>query len=39
VTLWFSLLINSAPTDGWFAYVPLTNAEFSPGPGIDFYAT
>jgi cytochrome c oxidase subunit I+III len=39
VTLWFSLLIGSAPDGGWFAYVPLTNAEFSPGLGIDFYAT
>jgi cytochrome c oxidase subunit I+III len=39
LTLWFSLLINSAPDGGWFAYTPLTRAEFSPAPGIDFYAT
>ena len=39
VTLWFSLLINSAPDGGWFSYVPLTGPIFSPGYGIDFYAT
>ena len=39
VVLWFSLLINSAPDGGWFAYVPLTGPQFSPGLGIDFYVT
>lgn len=39
IVLWFSLLIGSAPDGGWFAYVPLTGPRFSPGPGIDFYAT
>jgi cytochrome c oxidase subunit I+III len=37
--LWFSLLIGSAPDGGWFAYVPLTGPQFSPGLGIDFYVT
>jgi cytochrome c oxidase subunit I+III len=39
LTLWFSLLINDAPDGGWFNYVPLTGERFSPGLGIDFYAT
>lgn len=39
LTLWFSLLINDAPDGGWFNYVPLTNERFSPGLGIDFWAT
>jgi cytochrome c oxidase subunit I+III len=39
LTLWFSLLINEAPDGGWFNYVPLTTERFSPGLGIDFYAT
>src|SRR2546421_343304 len=32
-----SLVIGKAPSAGWFDYVPLANAQFSPGPGIDFY--
>ncbi len=39
LVLWGSLLFNSAPDGGWFAYVPLTNNEFSPGAGTDFYLT
>jgi cytochrome c oxidase subunit I+III len=39
LTLWFSLLINDAPDGGWFNYVPLTDIRFSPGLGIDFWAT
>jgi cytochrome c oxidase subunit I+III len=39
VVLWFSLFVNSAPDGGWFAYVPLSGPEFSPGLGIDFYVT
>ena len=30
-------LIDSVPDGGWFAYVPLTNKEYSPGLGIDFW--
>src|SRR5436309_15399204 len=29
---------GGAPADGWFAYANLTSKEFSPGPGMDFYA-
>jgi cytochrome c oxidase subunit I+III len=39
VVLWFSLLFNSAPDGGWFSYVPLTGPRYSPGLGIDIYAT
>ncbi len=39
IVLYFSLLIGSAPDGGWFAYVPLTGPEYSPGMGIDFYTT
>ena len=35
--IYTSLLIGSAPDAGWFNYVPLANAQFSPGPNIDFY--
>lgn len=37
--LWGSLLLNTAPDGGWFAYVPLTGARYSPELGVDFYAT
>ncbi|MFW6079529.1 MAG: cbb3-type cytochrome c oxidase subunit I, partial [Gemmatimonadota bacterium] len=33
-----SLLLGVAPDGGWFGYVPLTTADYSPGPGADFYA-
>ncbi|HSM54538.1 MAG TPA: cytochrome c oxidase subunit I [Candidatus Sulfomarinibacteraceae bacterium] len=39
VLLWMSLFFGSAPDGGWFAYVPLTGPEYSPGAGIDFYVT
>lgn len=29
--------INAVPDGGWFAYVPLTSKEYSPGLGIDFW--
>jgi cytochrome c oxidase subunit I+III len=32
-----SLAIGKAPNAGWFNYVPLANAQYSPGPNIDFY--
>jgi cytochrome c oxidase subunit I+III len=41
--LWGGLLVYSsflfgvAPEGGWFAYVPLTNREYSPGIGMDFW--
>ena len=33
-----SFLVGAIPDGGWFAYVPLTSAEFSPGAAIDFWA-
>lgn len=30
-------LVDSVPDGGWFAYVPMTDDEFSPGLGIDFW--
>lgn len=39
IVLYISLFIGSAPDGGWFAYVPLTGPEYSPGLGIDFYTT
>ena len=32
-----SFLFGEAPEAGWFAYVPLSNREFSPGLGMDFW--
>jgi cytochrome c oxidase subunit 1/cytochrome c oxidase subunit I+III len=36
--LYTSPLIGPAPHGGWFAYVPYTLAEYSPGLNMDFYA-
>lgn len=38
IFVYSSFLIGQAPHGGWFAYVPYTNARFSPGFNIDFYA-
>jgi cytochrome c oxidase subunit I len=35
--IYTSLAIGNAPDAGWFNYVPLAGARFSPGPNIDFY--
>jgi cytochrome c oxidase subunit I+III len=32
-----SLFLDLAPSGGWFMYPPLTNAQFSPGYGADFW--
>ena len=32
-----SLVLQIAPDAGWFMYTPLSNAEFSPGKGPDFW--
>jgi len=37
IYIYSSFLFGVAPDGGWFAYVPLTLKEFSPGPGIDFW--
>jgi cytochrome c oxidase subunit I len=33
-----SFVVGQAPDGGWFAYVPLTTASYSPGLNLDFYA-
>jgi cytochrome c oxidase subunit 1 len=38
VVLYSSVLLGGAPNAGWFAYAPLTNAQFSPTHGMDFWA-
>jgi len=35
--LYSSFMFDTVPTGGWFMYVPLTGAEFSPGRGADFW--
>jgi cytochrome c oxidase subunit I+III len=35
--IYTGMAIGSAPDAGWFNYVPLANAQFSPGPNIDFF--
>lgn len=37
--LFLSLFLGMAPAAGWFNYVPLSDIEFSPGKGVDFWAT
>ena len=38
IFLYFSLAWRQAPHAGWFAYPPYTDAIYSPGLGMDFYA-
>jgi len=38
VFLYGSTTIFQAPHGGWFAYTPYTNAQYSPGYGMDFFA-
>ncbi|MGO1541643.1 MAG: cytochrome c oxidase subunit I [Luteimonas sp.] len=35
--LYSSFLFDAAPEGGWFMYVPLTDATYSPGLGADFW--
>jgi cytochrome c oxidase subunit 1 len=35
--LYSSFFFGGAPDGGWFAYTPLTNRQYSPGMGMDFY--
>ncbi|MCC5854150.1 MAG: cytochrome c oxidase subunit I [Idiomarina sp.] len=37
IILMSSLFLGVAPDSGWFMYTPLSSAEFSPGPGSDFW--
>jgi cytochrome c oxidase subunit I+III len=34
---YFSFVVGAVPDGGWFGYVPLTNATYSPGLAIDFW--
>ncbi len=36
--LWIGLLLNTGADVGWFAYVPLSGPEFSPGKRADLWA-
>jgi cytochrome c oxidase subunit I len=36
--LYASAVIGQSPHGGWFAYVPYTNPQYSPGLNMDFYA-
>jgi cytochrome c oxidase subunit I len=38
VFLWISFMLNIGPDIGWFAYVPLSGPEFSPGKRADVWA-
>lgn len=37
VLMYASFLVGAAPDGGWFAYVPLTGPEYSPGVNMDFW--
>ncbi|MFL5801231.1 MAG: cytochrome c oxidase subunit I [Roseiflexaceae bacterium] len=37
IIFYLSFVVGAAPDGGWFAYVPLTGPEFSPGKGMDFW--
>jgi cytochrome c oxidase subunit I+III len=37
IFLYSSFIFGTVPDGGWFAYVPLTSREFSPGLGLDFW--
>jgi cytochrome c oxidase subunit I len=38
IFLYASAALGQSPNGGWFAYVPLTGAQYSPGLNMDFYA-
>jgi cytochrome c oxidase subunit 1 len=38
IMLWVAFLYNTGPDVGWFAYVPLSGPEFTPGKRADFWA-
>jgi cytochrome c oxidase subunit 1/cytochrome c oxidase subunit I+III len=37
IFMYSSYLVGRPPAGGWFAYVPLTNREYSPGINMDFW--
>jgi cytochrome c oxidase subunit I+III len=38
ILIYSSLLIGNPPNDGWFAYVPLSTQNYTPGPNQDFWS-
>jgi len=36
--LYFSFLAGGAPNAGWFSYAPLSEPQYSSGPGMDYWA-
>jgi cytochrome c oxidase subunit I len=38
VMLWVAFMLNIGPDAGWFAYVPLSGPEHSPGKRVDIWA-
>ena len=38
IFMYSSFFVGAIPDGGWFAYVPFTSVEFSPGVNLDFYA-
>ena len=38
IMIWVAFLFNVGPETGWFAYVPLSGPEYSPGKRTDFWA-
>ncbi len=38
IFIYVGVFSGNAPSAGWFDYVPLASKDYSPGPGIDFYA-
>src|SRR4051794_1339921 len=37
IFMYLSFVIGKAPDGGWFAYVPFTDKQFSPGVNLDFW--
>ena len=37
IIIYSSFFLGGAPNAGWFAYAPLTQLDYNPGHGIDFY--
>ncbi len=38
ILLYSSFLLGGAPNAGWFAYAPMTDAQYAPTHGMDFWA-
>ncbi|MGI8550863.1 MAG: cytochrome c oxidase subunit I [Dehalococcoidia bacterium] len=38
IFIYSSLIVGTPPNDAWYAFAPLTNATYSPGPNQDFWS-